>query len=299
MKIVLPMLSRVILLVLPSLFSASCQPNYHLLHPLQPSSGIYRESITFDQADLRVHWIAYYPDQGGKLPAILIHPDRGALSWDMEGTCQELARNGFFAAATHYQRLENLKDENPLIPWKSDRDSTVSIGHLMKHPRVDPTRIGLLGYSRGAILSLLIASQEPSIKGVVAYYGLGNIEQWLDLAQYPFPKSLIFRYIRDTFVDGIGASGWEAARPKFREISPIHRVNQIRSPILLIHGEKDRTAPLRQAQELCQAFYSIGRPCELFVVPAAGHVFNYLDPQKGLLAWKKTIDFFNHHLKKE
>jgi hypothetical protein len=37
----------------------------------------------------------------------------------MEGICLDLAQRGYFAVSVHYQRLENLSNENPLIPWRT------------------------------------------------------------------------------------------------------------------------------------------------------------------------------------
>jgi len=170
--------------------------------------------------------------------------------------------------------------------------------HLRNHPRVDPNRIGVLGYSRGAIVSLQIASEVPAVKAVVAYYPLADFEEWLDVERYSFPKSLLFKWIRGRLIKEVGASSWEQARLKFRETSPINFASRIQPPVLLIHGEKDRTFPLAQAQRLCQTLQSAGKNCELFVVSGAGHVFNFKDKEKGKIAWEKTIQFLDRHLPK-
>jgi len=107
---------------------------------------------------------------------VLVHPDAGGLAGDMEGICFALAQAGYFAAAVHYQRVENLEKKNPLFPWKSPQEVTVALAHLREHPRVNPGRIGLLGFSKGAMLSLLIAAQED-IQAVVAYYPLADFEE--------------------------------------------------------------------------------------------------------------------------
>ena len=71
---------------------AGCQPNYFLIHPLEPVAGIFRECGFFDRDQLRLHWLARFPEGRGKLPAVLVHPDRGSLAKDMEGICLALAR---------------------------------------------------------------------------------------------------------------------------------------------------------------------------------------------------------------
>jgi len=283
-------------LSLALLLLMGCGPNYFLLHPVQPVPEIYRETEMFDRGQLRVYWLARYPDRKEPLPAVLVHPDRGSFSEDMEGICLDLAQRGYFAVAAHYQRLENLKEKNPLIPWKTPEDILAALRHLQKHPRVDPNRIGLLGFSRGGIVSLQIASQDPSIKAAVAYYALADFEQWLEVDQYSFPRSLLFRWVRKRLVKEVGAASWEEARVRFRETSPIHFVAQIKAPVLLIHGEKDRTFPVEQARRLYDALRSAGKGGEIVIIPEAGHVFNFIDKDKGRFAWEKTILFLNQYL---
>ena len=271
-------------------------PNYFLLHPLESAPGIYRESGFFDHGQLRVHWLARYPERKEPLPAILVHPDRGSLSGDMEGICLDLARRGYFAAAAHYQRLENLDEENPLIPWRSPEDVLVALGHLQKDSRVDPARIGVMGFSKGGILSLQIASQSPAVKAVVAYYPLADFDEWIDVSRYSFPKSLLFRWVRNQVVKASGAGSYEEAQPKFRVMSPINLTDKIKSPVLLIHGERDLTFPVEQVQRLCAKLEASGTRCELKVVPKAGHVFNFKDMKKGREAWDWTLRFLNEFL---
>ena len=287
-------------LLLPLLAAFGCKPmNYYLLHPLRPLADIYRESSIFDQDPLRVHWVAYYPDKKEALPAILIHPDAGGLAEDMEGICQDFTRAGYFAVAVHYQRLENLKNKNPLFPWKAPEEITMSLAHLKEHPRIDPGKVGLLGFSKGGVLSLLMACQDTDIKAVVAYYPVIDFEEWLDFTRYSFPKSLAFRGIRRYFMKELGAASWEEALGKLRMISPIHHVEDLEAPVLLIHGEKDRTAPLEQAQRFCLELQSAHKNCELFILAGAGHVFNFRDEKPGKAAWDKTMEFFDQHLKRK
>ena len=277
---------------------AGCGPNYFLLHPLQPVPGIYRETVIFDRGQLRVYWLARYPDRKETLPAVLIHPDRGSFSEDMEGICLDLAKRGYFAVSAHYRRLEDLSNENPLIPWRSAEDVLSAYEHLRRHPRVDPGRIGLLGFSRGGIVSLQIAAEAPSVKAAVAYYALADFEEWLDVKRYTFPRSLLFKWVRARVIKETGEPTEEKAQIRFRETSPINFYRKIEAPVLLIHGEKDHTFPVEQMERLSQLMRGAGKNCELLVIPKAGHVFNFVDAKQGGIAWEKTIQFLDGHLRK-
>jgi dipeptidyl aminopeptidase/acylaminoacyl peptidase len=216
----------------------------------------------------------------------------------MEGICLDLARHGYFAAAVHYQRIENLKEKNPLIGCRSFEEGSEAYKHLLDHPRVDADHVGLLGFSKGGTLSLLLAATEPGIKAAVAYYPLIDFEEWLDMRQYSFPKSLRFWAMRRHIMRALKVTTWEETLPELRTASPINHVQGMHAPVLLIHGEMDHTVPVAQSESLCRELKAAGKSCELFIVPGAGHVFNFRDKDQARVAWEKTLQFLDQHLKR-
>jgi dienelactone hydrolase len=271
--------------------------DYSLLHHPQPLPGVCREGEVFDRGQLRVHWVAYYPDKGTRLPAVLVHPDAAGFAQDMEGICFALAQHGYVAAAVHYQRLDNPKEKNAFACCKTFEEGTTAYEYLLTHPRVDRQRVGLLGFSKGGLHSLLISATDPGVKAVVAYYPLTDFEEWLNPDRYAFPARLRIRHLRREVMKRQGASCWEEVLPAVRDASPINHVQTIHSPVLLVHGEKDRTVPLSQAQRFLDALKAAGGDCELLVFPGAGHVFNFRDKEQGTLAWERTVEFLDRHLK--
>ena len=217
----------------------------------------------------------------------------------MEGICLALARRGYFAAAAHYQRLENLKRRNPLICCRSYEEGTTAYVHLLAQPQVNPERIGLLGFSIGGTHSLLIAASEPGIRAVVAYYPLADAEKWLDHDRQSLVRSLRSRMVQRQLMKELGVSHWEEALPEVRAASPIRHVERIQAPVLLIHGEKDRTVPVGQSEDLYQEFQSRGKSCQLLILPRAGHTFNFRDEERAKITWEKTLQFLDVHLQGE
>ncbi len=143
---------------------------------------------------------------------------------------------------------------------------------------------------------MLIASRDSSVRAVVAYYPLADFEEWLDLSQYSFPKSLWVRGVRSYVLKELQATSWEEAMKTLRVASPIHQAENIQAPVLLIHGEKDRTAPLSQVQRFWRKMGDAGRNCELLVLPHSGHVFNFLNEEQAKEAWANTMEFLKVHL---
>jgi dipeptidyl aminopeptidase/acylaminoacyl peptidase len=53
--------------------------------------------------------------------------------------------------------------------------------------------------------------------------------------------------------------------------SPLRRVDDIRAPLFLVHGENDPRVPVSEARQLHDALTARGVRCELVVFPDEGH----------------------------
>lgn len=78
------------------------------------------------------------------------------------------------------------------------------------------------------------------------------------------------------------------------QASPLAHVDARSAPMLLLHGELDRSVPLQQSERMAAALREAGVAVRLRVVPAAGHGPNYpgasepFDEQSEILPWLKT-----------
>lgn len=77
-----------------------------------------------------------------------------------------MAARGFAVLDLGYHDRENLPEELVSIPIET---ITRAVDWLSQHPRIDRTRIGLFGVSKGAELVLWAAAHEPRVNAVVAW----------------------------------------------------------------------------------------------------------------------------------
>lgn len=135
------------------------------------------------------------PASGTPLPAVLLIHGLGSTKEQMTGSIgRALTRRGVvtlaidlplhgarkFAADMRYQM-------NPLAvaqQWQlAIREASTSIQFLATRPEVDPTRIGIAGYSLGAYVALVVAASDPAVRAVVLAAG-GDLPADMPFAQF-------------------------------------------------------------------------------------------------------------------
>lgn len=110
---------------------------------------------------------------------ILIHGAEvhGAGYHNMEQVCGDLAEQGYYAEMIEYYAPgeevvpgEQEKIRQSFVGWvKKLHDGLTALG---QNPAVDPKRIGVMGYSLGAMLALSLGARfSDQVAAIVDYYG--------------------------------------------------------------------------------------------------------------------------------
>jgi dienelactone hydrolase len=284
--------------LLLAMLCSGCVDHY-LLHSRSPPAGAesWSEKAVFGDLLMRLEWVR--PARAGPLPAVIVHPEAGHTAAEMRGVLHDLARAGYLAVAADYQRRKGTRWRESLLPWRSPEDPLRVIAKVRAHPDVDARRIGLVGFSQGGVLSLLIAAYDGGASAVVAYYPVTDFENWLEARGSAWGRRLVFRLIRIGFRRASGARSDADLRTLLRHASPLRQVESIRAPVLLVHGDRDNSADVEESRRLAKRLGELGRSVELLVIPGAGHVFNFRDPAQAKLAWNATLVFLARNLRSE
>ena len=147
--------------------------------------------------------IDHYPaNQGGDSPAvILIHGSGGPLH-GMDPFASQAAQFGVHVFVLHYFErtghywVSPSQIESNFLAWLETLKDAISF--VAGQPGVDVSRIGLLGFSLGAYLSLALATQDSRIAAVAELFG-GLPEQFAKDAGN-LPPILILHGAQDTTV---------------------------------------------------------------------------------------------------
>jgi len=270
--------------------------NYTLIYPESDPPGVVTRGEDVTRGPLKMHLEWAYPGGPGPFPAVIVHPPGGELATDMKGVTRDLAQRGYLAVAVDYWRLIDGKFRRNTFAWREESDTVAALERVRAEPRADRERIAALGFSQGGIYSLLMAAHAPDIRVVAAYYPVTDFRMWFDAERSDWGFRVAFRVIEWHFRRESGAANDAEFEEMLRLASPMSYVESLRAPVLLIHGADDTSAPVEESRRLERALKGRGREVELIVVPGAGHVFNFRQPEEARQTWNATLDWLRKYL---
>jgi len=145
------------------------------LPAVAPGQTPASSALTFQSGGKAIRVEAFYPTTPGRHPAVLVL--YGGLGMTLRPAgyryyAADLANHGYAAFLVHYfdrTGEERLGEIDHSEVWRSTiRDA---IGFAAEDPKVDPKRIGAVGFSLSSALVLADAAQDPRLKAISEYYG--------------------------------------------------------------------------------------------------------------------------------
>lgn len=142
-------------------------------------------------------------------------------------------------------------DQNQLSYTEFLTDYRAAISFAKGLPAVDSTRIGLLGFSTGAYLSFAMVASTDDIAAFAGRALLTSFDDVLPILAELDPDR-----------------GFHAPPDYPEELEPIHAAPRVKTPVLLIVGEKDERTPPWMSERVHE---KLAGPKELWIVPGATH----------------------------
>ena len=135
---------------------------------------------------IEVFWTK--PGEPGPWPAILFihgHQEQvrnGGEAFVRPGRLGIMASRGYVAAALSQPGYGNSDGPPDFCGPFTQEAVLVAIDFLRNQPSVNPNKVALYGYSRGAIVASMVATKDPKLAAVVLGAGAYNFFSW-----YPTP----------------------------------------------------------------------------------------------------------------
>jgi dipeptidyl aminopeptidase/acylaminoacyl peptidase len=147
---------------------------------------------------------------------------------------------------------------------------------VAKYP-VDPNRLGVMGWSYGGFMTMWTVTQTNRFHAAVAGAGIANWQSY-------YGENLIDQWMIPFF----GASVYDDPAV-YEKSSPIHFIKNVKTPTLVIVGERDAECPSPQSYEFWHALRTLNVPTQLIVYAGEGHMFikpeHQRDRMDQILAW--------------
>jgi dienelactone hydrolase len=138
--------------------------------------SVTQSQTTFDSGGKPIRLDCFVPDGSGRrYPAVISLYGSGGGHIGMTEPASLLASQGFAVYILHYfdRTGTSFADKETIFRHFPIWVKTLwdAISHVEKQPHVDPERIGLLGFSLGAYLSLSDAAVDKRVRAVVEFFG--------------------------------------------------------------------------------------------------------------------------------
>ena len=244
-----------------------------------PVTGLAVADGKISSGDFRIPIYEARPSATGKYPVVLVIPEIFGMHEHIKDVTRRFAREGFLSVTfepyareggvLHLPDIESVRKVADSVPDErvmGDLDALMA--YVKQHPAGQADRIGVTGFCRGGMYTLLFAAHTHEVKAAVAWYG----------------------QLRPAKTPGVRTAG------------PLDIAAQIDAPILGLYGGADLGIPVADVKEMAAALKAAGKMSDFVLYPRAPHAF-YADyrpsfrPEAAQDAWGRCIAWFNKYLK--
>jgi dipeptidyl aminopeptidase/acylaminoacyl peptidase len=162
------------------------------------------------------------------------------------------------------KRFVNL--DNGSLRENGVRDIKATVDYLVGAKVADPRRIGIMGGSYGGYMVMAGLTEYPDLFAAGAdLFGVVNFETFFKNTQ-PWMAA----------ISKIEYGNPETEAEMLKKLSPIHRVDRVRAPTIVLHGANDTNVPVVEAEQVVENLKRRNIPVEYVLFPDEGH------------GWRKT-----------
>ncbi len=163
------------------------------------------------------------------------------------------------------------------------RDLMAVADALAERPDIDPARTMAMGGSFGGYMTNWIGTQTARFKCLISHAGIATMAQFTGTTDHP-----AWWYLE------MGGENPYEDMERFDRYAPIRYVKNWKTPVLIIHGERDYRCPINEGLNLFEALQYHGVDSELLVFPDENHWI--LKPRNAVAWYEAVLDFIGRHL---
>jgi formylglycine-generating enzyme required for sulfatase activity/acetyl esterase/lipase len=257
----------------------------------------------------------------------LIGGSRKGMSGILMGTCQ---KEGFVMVSADYRLAPEVKlpeiiaDIRDLFKWVNEQGPKLF--------NAQPNNFAVIGESAGGYLTMMAGLLEPRPRGLVSYYGYGDVDgEWLTKPSEfycsdafrrgrplltreeaymgvtgkvltdtspPHSHGQIYLYFRQKGLWTREVTGFDPAteRDKITPYCPVRNITPKYPPIVMLHGTADTDVPCQKSLDMAEQLKKNHVYHEMIEIPGGGHGFGGGDQQAIMKARLRSYEFITEVL---
>lgn len=210
--------------------------------------------------------------------------------WGFNADAQFLASRSYAVLQVNYRGSGGRGDDFERLGYrqwggKIMDDIASGVQWAIEQQVADKARICTYGASFGGYAALMNPIRYPDLyRCAVGYVGVYDVAYMATKGDIDDTKRGR-HYVEET----VGTDP-----EKNRIESPVHNVDKLKIPVLLIHGKDDRRVPLIHFKVMSEALKKAGRPAETLLKDAEGHGF-YAEENR-IELYEKLESFLSRHI---
>ena len=164
------------------------------------------------------------------------------------------------------KRFVNL--DNGALRFDGIRDIEACVAAAVKSGAADPKHIGIMGGSYGGYMVIAGLTEYPQLFAAGAdLFGVVNFETFFKHTE-PWMAA----------ISKVEYGDPDTQADLLRSLSPIHKVDRVRAPTIVLHGANDTNVPVVEAEQVVESLKKRNIPVEYVLFPDEGH------------GWRKTAN---------
>ena len=153
--------------------------------------------------------------------------------------------------------------DNGALRVNGVKDIEATVSYVVGSGIADRKRLGVMGGSYGGYMVMAALTEYPDTFAAGAnLFGVVNFETFFAHTE-PWMAS----------ISKVEYGDPETEAEMLRRLSPIHKIDRVRTPTLVLHGANDTNVPVVEADQVVENLKKRGVPVEYVLFPDEGHGF--------------------------
>ncbi len=237
----------------------------------------------------------FYTAKGTGPKPLVVMPHGGPYgvhdTWGFDNDAQFLASRGYAVLQINYRGSSGRGESFEESGWrgwgtKLQEDIADGVRWTIDSKLADPNKICMYGASFGGYSALIQPILYPDLyKCAIGYVGVYDLPLMRKTDINNGASKRTKRFFDRTLGTDMAA---------LAAVSPVQRVNELKVPVMLIHGRDDTTADFNQYKAMESALKGAGKPVETYVAPGEGH--GLVKPENVTEMYRRMEVFLDKHI---